>query len=534
MSHSQPLTRGLSSTKHRSYSSKALPLPPTLSSPNLELALGIHNPENGKPPPVPPKSDRPSTPNKNLNTVYQQPNFSQPPKSDEDTPGLSHSWSDSSVEGETDHLFDSNLKASYDHISNNSNSNNEVIAPKNADNSTVILSTSPSIESSRPIEASLLDSSTHSDLWLRRLARKTHDQAATESTLPLNHLHLDLDQRVENSLHDQQLQQQQCNHHHTDQAKTIQITEQHSSVGIEITPSIIYQESAFTTDLPVPLHSDLMGNKFAKLRSKNLGEFSTNSNHHEDTPKSYIHESRNKSTNLEKPKLHIPGTRNLLRPSPSSRTYVEKAPPLPRKSSSRRHIIPLPTNFSKPDSNSSTHTSFPSSGSTTRAPTILTPPSSETLVLQSESALNLPTQTQPDSRDGSVPEIKLHPCQLKSDIPHSSQNEIPTTNSPDQAWPLAVVKLAPAPEIVERMIIPGPPLNVLHFECYHDHRYLRKTRNQMCPIGCMMCHKKDTEIRWTCTWCFLCACADCTRSLTQTPNRNLRVCLEKLEPLPDK
>ncbi|RKF55375.1 hypothetical protein OnM2_090031 [Erysiphe neolycopersici] len=529
MSHPQPLTQGHSSTQHRYYSSKALPPPPSppLSSPDLELALGIHNPENGKPPPVPPKSDRPSTPSKSLNTVYQQPNFSQPPKSNEDTPGLSHSWSDSSVEGETDHLFNSNLEASYDHI-NNCNCN-EVITPKNAENSTVILSDSPSIEVSPPIEASLLYSSTYSDLWLRRLARKAHEQAATESTLPLNHLHLELNQRVRNSLHDQN--QQQHHHHQSDQD---QKTKQGLSAGIGISLSRINQVSASTTDLPVQLQSDLMGNKFAKLRSKNLGEFSTNSNHHEDIPKGYVHESRNKSTNLEKAKSHIPGTRNLPRPSPSSRTYVEKAPPLPRKSSSRRHIIPLPKKFSKPDSNSSAHTSFPSSGSTTRAPTIFTPPSSETLVLQSESALNLPTQTQPDSRDGSIPEIKLHPCQLKSDIPHSSQNEIFTINSSDQAWPLAVAKLAPAPEIIERIIIPGLPINSLHFDCYHDHRYLRKTRNQMCPVGCMMCHKKDTEIRWTCTWCCLSACADCTRSLTQTPNRNLRVCLEKLESLSDE
>lgn len=395
----------------------------------------------------------------------------------------------------------------------------------------MILSTSHSIESSPTTEASLLHSSTHSDLWLRRSARKTHYQTVTESTLPLNHLHLDLDQKVKNSLHDQQ---QQNYHHHSEQDKTIQITKQVLSTSIEISPSIINQESASTTDLPVQLHSDLMGNKFAKLRSKNLGEFSTNSNHHEETPKSYIHESRNKSTNTEKVKSLIPGTRNLPRPSPSSRNYIEKAPPLPRKSSSRHHVIPLPKNFSKPDSNSSAHTSFPSSGSTTRAPTILTPPSSETLVLQSESTLNLPTQAQSNSRDGSVPQTNLHPCHLKSDLPHSSRNETSITNSTDQAWPLAVAKLAPAPEIVERIILPGPPLNILHFECYHHHRYLRKTRNQMCPIGCMMCHKKDTEIRWTCTWCFLCACADCTRSLSQTPNRNLRVCLEKLESLPNK
>lgn len=136
MSHRQPLSPDLSPAKHRLCSSNAKQLPSSLSSPDFELALGIYNPENEKPPPVPPKSARPSTPNENLKTVYQQPNFSQPLKSNEDTPGLSHSWSDSSVEGETDHLFESILEASYDQTNNNynSNSNNEVIAHKNADN----------------------------------------------------------------------------------------------------------------------------------------------------------------------------------------------------------------------------------------------------------------------------------------------------------------------------------------------------------------------------------------------------------------
>ncbi|KAI6246498.1 hypothetical protein HI914_05493 [Erysiphe necator] len=513
-----PLIRASSSTKHRSYSSKPLPFPPSLSSPDLELALG--SPENGKPPPVPPKSARPFTPNKSLNNVYQQPNFSQPLKSDEDTPGLSHSWSDSSVEGETDHLFDSNLEASYDH--------NRVIVPKNVDSSTVILSTSHSSDSSPTIQASSSLPPTQPGLWLRRLARKTQDPALTQSTLPLNHLHLDLDQKEEKLL-----QYQQPNY--LDQNKLIQSANKDLEAEKETTPNIIKLEPANTTDLSIQLDSDLMGNKFAKLRSKNLGEFSTNSSHHEDAPKSYIHESRIKSTNFEKAKSHKSITRNLPRSSSTSRTYNEKAPPsLPQKSSSRRHIISPPTNFSKPDSNSSTHTSFPSSGSTTRAPTILTPPSSETLALQSDSNSNFLTQTPSDIRDGTVPEIKLHPYQLKSDVLFSPQKTTSTTDSSEKSWPLIVSKLAPAPEIVERMIIPGPPLNIIHFECYHEHRNLRKTRNQMCPIGCMMCHKKDTEIRWMCTWCYLCACANCTRLLTQTPNRNLKATMVKLESLNEK
>ncbi|TQS37853.1 hypothetical protein Golomagni_01657 [Golovinomyces magnicellulatus] len=445
--------------------------------------------ENGKPPE--PRSARSAASDFSEIAVHPSNNLPSP-YSDEDTPGLSHSSSDSSVEGEIDNLFDSKIVESHGLGSN------PLIASEKA--STVILSSSTTL-SRLPTPPS--NSSALSEIWYRRSAKKNRQLVLTELIPPT-------DQIFD---HHQQATKQSNHHHHpSPQQKERDLSTDKQTLQNIITRKILPKNTSIIS------HTDLMGNKLAKLKNKNLGEFSSFSSHHEENTKSHPHESRAISSHLQKTKPFISGSRKPP-VSTALSTYDEKAPPVPRKSSSRYCGLPS-TIGSKPDS-SSTLTTSPSSRSTTRAPTILTQPSSETLTLQSESVLNLPTQ--PNSLDDKLPTINII----------QSPKQLAATELTEKKNVLTAIKLAPAPDITEEIIPLGPPLNVVQYECYHNHQNMRKGRNKLCPVGCMICQKKDREMRWICTWCYLSACADCTLLLSKTPGKDLRACLKKVQALQD-
>lgn len=71
-------------------------------------------------------------------------------------------------------------------------------------------------------------------------------------------------------------------------------------------------------------------------------------------------------------------------------------------------------------------------------------------------------------------------------------------------------------------IFPPAALSMAHFDCYQSHRQMRVSRNDVCPVGCMVCEVKDTEKRWMCTWCSLRCCDPCMKGLTSVPGRDLR------------
>jgi hypothetical protein len=81
--------------------------------------------------------------------------------------------------------------------------------------------------------------------------------------------------------------------------------------------------------------------------------------------------------------------------------------------------------------------------------------------------------------------------------------------------------------------LPGTPdcfppaaLSTIHFDCYQSHRQMRGSRNDVCPVACMVCEVKDAEKRWMCTWCSLRCCDPCMKGLTDVPGKDLRKCLE--------
>jgi len=76
-------------------------------------------------------------------------------------------------------------------------------------------------------------------------------------------------------------------------------------------------------------------------------------------------------------------------------------------------------------------------------------------------------------------------------------------------------------------VLPALPLNVTHLECYTSHANMLKSSNQLCPVACMVCHKKDSDTRWRCTWCCVSACAGCMQALARTEKMDLQRVVEK-------
>jgi hypothetical protein len=113
----------------------------------------------------------------------------------------------------------------------------------------------------------------------------------------------------------------------------------------------------------------------------------------------------------------------------------------------------------------------------------------------------------------------------------------PTTNSPQ------VSPILPSPHNVVNglprfptlpspappgTVLPGAPLDVTHFECYQAHRYMRSSRNELCPVACMVCQKREGGQRWRCAWCCLSACGSCMKALNSVPGNDLKACLRRI------
>ena len=100
--------------------------------------------------------------------------------------------------------------------------------------------------------------------------------------------------------------------------------------------------------------------------------------------------------------------------------------------------------------------------------------------------------------------------------------------SPPPASPPPPINFPGLPPAAEGTIFPGPALDIVHLECYQSHKFMRSSRNTMCPVACMICQNKDVEMRWKCTWCCLSACGACMQVLASIPGKDLRICLERI------
>lgn len=77
-------------------------------------------------------------------------------------------------------------------------------------------------------------------------------------------------------------------------------------------------------------------------------------------------------------------------------------------------------------------------------------------------------------------------------------------------------------------VFPAPPLEIVHFDCYQSHRFMRSSRNAIGPVACMMCQRQEPGPRWRCTWCCMGACGSCMEVLVSVPDRDLKTSLQMI------
>lgn len=258
---------------------------------------------------------------------------------------------------------------------------------------------------------------------------------------------------------------------------------------------------------PAPPQPDLMGNKITKLRDKAHGEkgiTSEESSQNEAPQKVYPSPQRLHAPEyLKADKQHVSVT-NVLSPRTPFTPPDDKAPAVPQKSDSRTENIRPDVARSESQSttirpvipvSSHSRTTSEALSVTSEAPTLLAPHPERPTPARILSPHNLPDKTSPLNLPSPINGI--HFPSLKSPAPIGT-------------------------------VFPGLPLDVVHLDCYQNHKFMRSTKNTFCPMGCMICKKKDTEPRWRCTWCCLSSCGSCMQVLSAVPGKDLKVCLERI------
>jgi hypothetical protein len=154
------------------------------------------------------------------------------------------------------------------------------------------------------------------------------------------------------------------------------------------------------------------------------------------------------------------------------------------------------------------------------------------------------TSTPSHSRDTSETlTITTTPITKSSPQPSQSSStvRVSTPQSPPSAKPqsptspksvLSPTKINfptyPAPAVLAGAVSQGPPISTVQLNCYQSHRFMRSTRNTLCPVACMVCQRRDADQRWRCSWCCLSACSSCMGILASVPGKDLRVVLDRV------
>jgi hypothetical protein len=250
-----------------------------------------------------------------------------------------------------------------------------------------------------------------------------------------------------------------------------------------------------------PPQPDLMGNKLAKLKNKNLRESSEETSY-DEAPNQYTSFKRLPTPEYLRTDKAQPLTPRIVSPVSPVTPPEEQAPEVPLKSEARPNVAPVLLETTNRPNLLSTHSREPS----------------ETLTITSEPAVMRSPQPQ-----------KAFAAKILTPQP-----------SPDKASPLSLpsplsspagfgINFPTFPSYAEKgTVLPGLPLNDVHFNCFQSHKFMRNSRNILCSIACMICEKKDAEMRWKCTWCCLSACGSCMQVLSSIPGKDLRVCLERI------
>ncbi|KAA8568434.1 hypothetical protein MFRU_012g00020 [Monilinia fructicola] len=107
--------------------------------------------------------------------------------------------------------------------------------------------------------------------------------------------------------------------------------------------------------------------------------------------------------------------------------------------------------------------------------------------------------------------------------PHPRQTSR-TTTSRATSLSYSYFPLSPSSLPAPGTVLPAPPITSQHLDCYQSHRFMRRSRNNVCPLQCQTCSKADFEQQWKCTWCCLRICGDCMAVLA-TVRKDLRAFL---------
>ncbi|KAI9050083.1 hypothetical protein LZ554_006227 [Drepanopeziza brunnea f. sp. 'monogermtubi'] len=310
-----------------------------------------------------------------------------------------------------------------------------------------------------------------------------------------------------------------------------------SQVPIPLSITTNRKPAPFLANRPAPPQPDLMGSKVSRLRKKGSVEGNIGS----------------KDGGLQGPDRKPPPQQYPAGPGPgpgprlSMQDYARKGKQQPSTPSAPSPVSPLtppddgpPVLPSISESRSQNSSQYSSSEATIVAPNIAPIAS---MALLSKENLNpsyghsrdiseaLTIDSQPTARSPKLQKPQATRRILSPDPPPTSPPMSITSPRQSMTSPLGRAQYFPTIQSPASpgFIFPGPPLDLVHFDCYHSHRLMRRTTNGKCPVACMICQGKDTRDRWRCMWCYLGACGSCMQVLSQIPGRDLRVCLEQLE-----
>ncbi|TVY29161.1 hypothetical protein LHYA1_G002706 [Lachnellula hyalina] len=261
---------------------------------------------------------------------------------------------------------------------------------------------------------------------------------------------------------------------------------------------------------PAPPQPEFMGNKLSKLKEKHARNKSNASISKEEGVITKDGGAQNGTGSLQ----NSPFTRL---PTPDYQDTDTQRTATPRGLSPRTPHTP--PGEATPELPSRSESRLMSNGNANASrPNFLTThtrESSETLTITSEPRVTRSPQPQKPFTTSKILTPQPSPSSLSSPpltSPLPSKIHFPTQGPP-----------APPGKI-----FPGAPLSIVQLQCYQSHRFMRSTKNTMCPTACMVCQRQDRDIRWRCSWCCLSACGGCMKVLASVPGQDLKVCLERL------
>ncbi|PQE13038.1 dna polymerase iii subunits gamma and tau protein [Rutstroemia sp. NJR-2017a BBW] len=218
--------------------------------------------------------------------------------------------------------------------------------------------------------------------------------------------------------------------------------------------------------------------------------------------------SPNEST-LSPSHQNQPSTPQVL--APTTPPYDSSHPPqkIPSRSKARNH--PSGSSTETPLlSNILTHSHSRSPSETltiTSLPTIVRSPQPHNPNSISSSLLTPEPSPPPETRSVSNSTSTSASASITISHTRHPSSRTTTTQSYSHAYFPALFSPSTLPDT--RTVLRAPQLGREHLGCYAGHKYMRRSRNDLCPVECMVCRKGDVGSMWRCTWCCLRICGEC-------------------------